>query len=540
MFMKFDLGKLDLDAKLRNVSWRILPSPWLTDASIFDAALNSDFLPEMFLPGRHESSKIDLTDFFYVDIYLDNSAILNRNFYDLVANIFLNSRDGAIYSDYLMSESSGKNSHIKLPKFSFERFLANDYLGPVVAFASIERPPDIPMSRSELLHKNASNIFRIPTPTYVTISSKPSTKLKNEHINRVSDFIYQNRLDAICVPNFEEGSLDISYARMATGTVSIVIPTRGSSLEAAPLSMVESCVKSTLMQDRSGLTLEIVLVVDTDTNLEYVNRISQAFPSDVVLKVVNFDPPFNFSKKCNDGFKVTSGQTIVYLNDDTEWIGHEGLKELVATANLPNVGVAGALLVYPDGYVQHAGQTMRPPDILHAYRYQLPFNGQFGDLVVAHEASGVTGACMALKRDVVNEIQGWSEDFPNSFNDVDLCFKIRDKGFSVIQANKVKLVHHESKTRVVEVYTSHHRDLKKKWSYFLNNEDFMRNEFAIGRVENALNEIGQNKADLSGKYVRYFFYLVKNYGLKGVIHSSLGVLHKATRHSGDSKNLLNL
>jgi GT2 family glycosyltransferase len=533
--VKFDVGQLDLNAKSRNVSWRILPSPWLSNASVFDAAMHSDFLPNLHTPGRHESCHIDKNDFFYVDIYLDGPAILNRNFFDLVANIFLDSRESALFSDYWLRSRNGIASHVKLPKFSFERFLATDFLGPVVAFASVEKPSDIPMSRSKLIYERNCAIFRIPIPTYETNCSNSSTHLKYSHIAESTKFLNENRDGARYTEDFEKGRLDISYAPLAQGSVSIIIPTRGSHLDAQTLSMVESCVKSTLSQDRSGLRLELVLVVDDDTEQTYVSRIREMIPADVTCKVIEFSPPFNFSKKCNLGFSNSSGEIVVFLNDDTEWIDEHGLKELIGTASLSNVGVAGALLLYTDGYVQHAGQTMRPPDILHAYQFQRPFDGPFGDLVVAHEASGVTGACMALKRTVVNEIGGWSEEFPNSFNDVELCFRIRDKGYSVIQANKVRLVHHESKTRVVEVYTSHRQDLQKSWRYFLSIEDFMRNDFALGNLQNDANEIGKNKTDLSGKYVRYFFYLLKNYGLKGLGQSALGVVHKATQPRNESK-----
>jgi GT2 family glycosyltransferase len=533
--MKFDIGQLDLNAKSRNVSWRIVPSPWLSNATLFDATLNSDFLPDLRTPGRHESSQLDKNDFFYVDIYLDGPAVLSRNFFDLVANIFLDSRESALFSDYWLRSRNGTASHVKLPKFSFERFLATDFLGPVVAFASAEKPSDIPMSRSKLLYERNCTIFRIPIPTYETDSSNCSTNLKYSHIAESTEFLKENRNGARFTEGFEKGSLDISYVPLAQGSVSIIIPTRGSHLDAQSLSMVEFCVKSTLRQDRSGLKLELVLVVDDDTEQTYVSRIRESIPADVTCKVIKFAPPFNFSKKCNLGFSNSSGEIVVFLNDDTEWIDEHGLKELIGTASLSNVGVVGALLLYPDGYVQHAGQTMRPPDILHAYQFQRPFDGPFGDLVVAHEASGVTGACMALKRTVVNEIGGWSEDFPNSFNDVELCLRIRDKGYSVIQANKVRLVHHESKTRVVEVYTSHRQDLQKNWPNYLEIEDFMRNDFAIGRAQNTLNEIGQNKADLSGKYVRYFIYLLKNYGLKGLGQSALGVIHKVTQPRSESK-----
>jgi GT2 family glycosyltransferase len=538
--VKLDISNLDTSLKSRKVSWRLVASPWLSEAAVHEATINVDFVPDIKNHGRFQSSELDEADSIFIDIYLDRPVVLQNSFFDIAANALFMSKDAILYSDYFESNLNGTSTHVRLPKFSFERFLANDYLGPVIAIASVEKPSDQPLSRTELLLNNELNILRIPKPTYETNSSEPSTKLKNEHLNKVSYFVGQNRGAATCNPNFEDGSLDISYAPMATGTVSIVIPTRGSSLEEAPLSMVENCVKSTLMQDRSGIGLEIVLVVDTDTDLEYVSRISQSIPSDVVLKVVNFDPPFNFSKKCNDGFAVASGETIVFLNDDTEWMGGEGLKELVATANLPNVGVVGALLFYEDGFIQHAGQIMVPPNIFHAYRYQKPFQGPEGDMTFLHEASGVTGACMALKREVIDKISGWSEHFPNSFNDVDLCFKVRELNFSVLQANRVHLYHYESKTRSPEVYTSHHQDLQKRWKQFLDHEDYMRSDFALGKSHVEINDVGKDKADMSGHYVKYFFYVLRKYGLKGILQSARGVLHKTTRPRDTNNQSVNL
>lgn len=538
--MKFDLGQLDLNAKSRNVSWRILPGPWLTAATLFDATINIDFLPKLKVNGRYESSQLDKNDYFFIDVYLDGPVVMHRNFFDLVANISFDSRDCVIYSDYFKGNPHGANTLLTLPRFSPERFLANDFLGPVVAFASVDRPPNIPRSRSEILPEKSGSIFRIPVATYEANLASLSTNLKYSHIAESTKFLNKNREGAGFTADFEKGRLNISYAPLAIGPVSIIIPTRGSHLDSMSLSMVEACVKSTLEQERDGLELELILVVDDDTEQSYVSRIKESMPADVILKVIDFTPPFNFSKKCNLGFAESTGETIVFLNDDAEWVGRQGLKELVGTANLSNVGVVGALLLYPDGYVQHAGQTMRPPDILHAYRFQKPFDGPFGDLVIAHEVSGVTGACMALKRNVVHEVEGWSEEFPNSFNDVDLCFKIRDKGYSVIQANKVRLIHHESKTRVVEVYTSHHQDLQKMWSKFVNHEDFMRNDFAIGKSDGELNSTGQNKEDMSGHYVKYFFYVLKNYGFKGILQSATGVIHKLTRPKDTSRSTVNL
>jgi GT2 family glycosyltransferase len=427
-----------------------------------------------------------------------------------------------------------------LSAWSFERYLSNDYLGPVIAVVSPELPSEGNFSRPRDLIENNQSIFRIPLSTYETDTDTNSVALRHNHFSVVQDWLDTNRSGAITGAMSENSPLNISYATRASGKVSIIIPTRGTKLESSKMSMVESCVTSTLRQNQEGLILEIILVVDTDTDLDYVEQIREIMPSRIAFKVVEFELPFNFSRKCNDGAKVANGDVFIFLNDDTEWIGEDGLRELVATSGLANAGIVGALLLYPDGYIQHAGHAVREPDILHAYRYQLPHKVKNGDMEVTHEVTGVTGACMGITREIFSKIGGWNVDFPNSFNDVDLCLTARELGYEVLQCNKVKLIHHESITRDVPVYTKDHRNLIEKWGRTLFVESYIRNPEALGNSSDLLNETGREKADLTGKYFRYFFYILKKHGLRGIIQSFVGVIIKITSPRANSSKILDL
>ena len=71
------------------------------------------------------------------------------------------------------------------------------------------------------------------------------------------------------------------------------------------------------------------------------------------------DPrPFNFSALINRGRKAASGHVIVLLNDDVKAVSKDWLSELVCLAIRPRIGCVGALLLYPDDTVQHAGIVM--------------------------------------------------------------------------------------------------------------------------------------------------------------------------------------
>jgi len=59
----------------------------------------------------------------------------------------------------------------------------------------------------------------------------------------------------------------------------------------------------------------------------------------------------------------------------------------------------------------------------------------------------VTAACLLTRRQVFDEVQGFDEEYPLSFNDVDFCLKIRQRGYRIIWTPHAELLHFESKTR---------------------------------------------------------------------------------------------
>jgi hypothetical protein len=60
---------------------------------------------------------------------------------------------------------------------------------------------------------------------------------------------------------------------------------------------------------------------------------------------------------------------------------------------------------------------------------------------------GVTAACLLMRKDIYNEIDGMYEGLAVAYNDVDLCFRLYEKGLNNVQRNDVVLYHHESLSR---------------------------------------------------------------------------------------------
>jgi O-antigen biosynthesis protein len=132
-------------------------------------------------------------------------------------------------------------------------------------------------------------------------------------------------------------------------------------------------------------------------------------------------------------------------------VRHDGwLIELVTQALRPEVGAVGALLEHEDGRVQHAGVLVGVNGTAeHAFReWPSDAAGYLALLRSVRRVSAVTGACLALRREVYLQVGGLDESvFPVELNDVDLCLRIEQAGLSVLWTPFARLTHIEGGTR---------------------------------------------------------------------------------------------
>ncbi|MEL6416758.1 MAG: glycosyltransferase, partial [Pseudomonadota bacterium] len=123
-------------------------------------------------------------------------------------------------------------------------------------------------------------------------------------------------------------------------------------------------------------------------------------------------------------------------------LAHQAMRE--------DVGAVGARLLYPTGLIQHAGVvTGIGGAAAHAHRGLHPDEeGYFHRHRLPQFASAVTAACMVISREKFDAVGGFdAERFAVSFNDVDLCLRLREKGWHTVYEPRATLVHHESVSR---------------------------------------------------------------------------------------------
>ena len=246
--------------------------------------------------------------------------------------------------------------------------------------------------------------------------------------------------------------------------VSLIIPTCGTAGPIFGLHM--PFIKNLLIalnRHRTYPDLEVLVVSDTETPSSAIPRTLE----NLDVSTIPFPHPFNFAAKCNLGAVKASGEILIFLNDDIEPVSEDWIQTLVAHLEPEDTGIVGPMLIYENGLVQSAGHINPGPVIFGRGESPLSKHGYGMPLWINRETSGLTGACVAMRRTTFYEVGGFSELFPNNYNDVDLCYKLQLAGYRCLWTPDATLYHFESKSRETPI-EDWERDLASKyWGRFI-------------------------------------------------------------------------
>src|SRR4051812_7755734 len=224
--------------------------------------------------------------------------------------------------------------------------------------------------------------------------------------------------------------------------VSIIIPTRDQA------ALLQRCLTSIREKTDYG-PIEIV-IVDNGSIEPETQALLQTIALDARVQILTDAGEFNFSRLINRGVRIARGEILAFVNDDIETDKSDWLREMVSHAVRPEVGAVGARLWYPDGRLQHAGVVLGLHGVArHAFQRFLPqpvavMNRTF---ILSQNYSAVTAACMVLRKAVFDEVDGFDENLPNNFNDVDFCLRLRERGWQIVWTPYANLIHQESASR---------------------------------------------------------------------------------------------
>ena len=244
--------------------------------------------------------------------------------------------------------------------------------------------------------------------------------------------------------------------------VDIVIP---SFRDAEHVRTLVASIEKTVRKEMAR-----VIVADDASGAEHLAALREIAGIDVL---VESDRNSGFAANADRGIAASDPtRDVVVLNSDVEalpsWLeclqygayGHEG-----------GAGIVGGQLQYPDGRIQFAGTVRnrdQPQWFDHRYRFK-PHG--WGPADAPSPALAVTGACMYVRRSVIERIGAFDERYAMAYEDVDWCLRAWQAGIRVLYFPSAQLIHHEAVTRgtaLGERERDSQRVFWERWSDFFD------------------------------------------------------------------------
>lgn len=224
-------------------------------------------------------------------------------------------------------------------------------------------------------------------------------------------------------------------------TVSVVIPTK------TRLDLLKDCLEG--LAEATGYPNLDVVIVDNGADPTVLRSVLDGLHGRLHVRVIADRADFNFSRLINAGARAATGEVILILNDDVVPIEPGWLHRMVESVMTPGVGAVGARLLYPDGTLQHAGVVLGFGGVCgHIYKGMTADQAKRCARVYRPgERLAVTGACLAVRREIFNSMQGLDERFAVALNDIDFCLRLNMSGFTNIYRGDAALIHRESQSR---------------------------------------------------------------------------------------------
>ena len=273
--------------------------------------------------------------------------------------------------------------------------------------------------------------------------------------------------------------------------VSLIIPCFGKL--PVTLRCLESMLAERTYQRRSLCRVELLVIDDgsPDGSGASLAQLDGLGPIQVLRNAENL----GFLRSCNRCAALAEGDFICFLNNDTV-VTHDWLEELLNCFTLfPGTGLAGSMLLYPDGRLQEAGGILWRDAT--AWNYGRGENPRSPEVGFARDVDYVSGAAIMLPTPLFRELGGFDNRYaPAYYEDTDLALQVRQKGLRVIYQPASKVIHFEgvSSGRDEEAGAKRHQErnrqlFRRKWLHALKGHAenghqplIARNRGRIGRL----------------------------------------------------------
>lgn len=318
--------------------------------------------------------------------------------------------------------------------------------------------------------EKTKNVFHIPKILYhwrIHSQSTAKSAAAKPYAYDASDRAIAEALDRRGEPgklvpiDGSPGNYIVRYEIKEHDLVSVIIPTKDKA------DLLDRCLTS-IFEKTTYPNYEVILIDNNSIEPETAEVIQKWQAQSNRFQCNRLDIPFNYSRLNNFAVQQSKGKYLLFLNNDIEVITPNWMTAMVEQAQRRSIGAVGALLLYPDDTIQHAGVVLGICAYSGHSHKHFPANtsGYLNQVIGITNYSAVTGACLMCKRENFEAIGGFNEDLAVSFNDIDLCLKLIEQGLQNVYLPHVKLYHYESQSRG-------HDDTPEKRDRFLQEADYM-------------------------------------------------------------------
>ncbi|WP_419926515.1 glycosyltransferase [Candidatus Poriferisocius sp.] len=238
--------------------------------------------------------------------------------------------------------------------------------------------------------------------------------------------------------------IHLTWSPDRTAQVSVIIASRHNrEMLAGALALIRSA---------GHLGLELV-IADNGGRSEENEGWYEAHAADLSPQIIWWDEPFNYSAVNNRAAAQATGDVLVFLNDDTSPGHPQWLHNIIGWAQRPEIGVAGLQLIDDDGLIQHGGVVIGMTGLAgHLFQGMAPHSDSLlGSTDWTRNTVSVTGACLAVRRAVFEEVGGFDERLELCGSDVVLGLRARQAGYRNVVSPATPITHKEAATRGAHV-----------------------------------------------------------------------------------------
>lgn len=210
-----------------------------------------------------------------------------------------------------------------------------------------------------------------------------------------------------------------------------------------------NCIKSVLESELN--TKFEIIVIDNASSDEGLAQVKKKFPGVIF---VDADKNRGFAAGNNIGINLAKGEVLLLLNPDTI-VNKNTIQQLYNKINsAPNIGIVGPKMYYEDGKLQTKNIIKKTPTLFAIFSHLFfldnlfPrikfFNSHYGlesECLEEQYWENISGACLMIKREVIEKIGLMDENFFLYFEETDWCLRAIKKGYKILYVPSASIIH---------------------------------------------------------------------------------------------------